>query len=391
MPEGFTVLWRRVDGTTPHDASFFDIRAIFSSLTIDDQEDVHIHLAGVSPPPPSPSPLPPAPPLPAPSSPSSSPSFPSSVTRTHISPGARQQGSGEGGARGGGEEGEGEDREPPLVIKIHNLSGDFPRLRWSYRRLFFPFVQVLHPYFSPSFHPHIAPCKRLIDSSLPPLAFPPTSQGEGLADAKILQGQIRLTFQLKRRRLAPQEEDGEGGKEGGREGAREEPVILLASSQVQLGRLDLRFQDVKGGLGWLYNLLASLFASSVKTYVLSTLLDLLDDHMTALLALLNHAVRCFPLPPTLYPRPFPHLSYLLLLSRSLLFLLSPALSTFSVSLPLIPPSLPPSLPPLVPPGPSSPTFPASILPPSLPTLNKTKPLFLVPPALQPCDSRPKLS
>jgi hypothetical protein len=29
MPEGFTVSWGRIDGTTPNDASFFDIRAIF--------------------------------------------------------------------------------------------------------------------------------------------------------------------------------------------------------------------------------------------------------------------------------------------------------------------------------------------------------------------------
>ena len=101
----------------------------------------------------------------------------------------------------------------------------------------------------------------------------------------------RLGFLLKKRKIEERGGGGGGGGGGGKEGGREEPVLVLSSAHVSIEKLDLKVEETRGGLSWLYNLLVSLFSSTIKSYVVQSVLDALEDHMSELLGMLNEAVR----------------------------------------------------------------------------------------------------
>jgi len=89
--------------------------------------------------------------------------------------------------------------------------------------------------------------------------------------------------------------------EEGREEEEVEPIIVLSSCLVSIEKLDIQCGEVGGGLAWLYNLLVTLAASTIKDGVVAKLTDVLMDHMSDLLGMLNEAVRCAPSLPRFLP------------------------------------------------------------------------------------------
>lgn len=111
-------------------------------------------------------------------------------------------------AQSNGEQGGGGDEV--LVVNVQHISAQFKALKWSYKQNYFPNMKVGHRHsqrhmmsrhLPPSRQEDLAPATNLpiICCGLPRCC----SQGDGVADANVVDGCIRLGFRVKRREVGP--------------------------------------------------------------------------------------------------------------------------------------------------------------------------------------------
>lgn len=125
-----------------------------------------------------------------------------------------------------------------LVLDVQHIGSQFRRLRWKYQQRYFPNLS-----------------------------------GDGAADAFVHDGSIRLGFMMKKKEVL------KGGVKV------LEPKVVLSSKKVSIAKIELKVDECK--YAWLYNLLASLFAESIREYITKSLSETLTDNMSVLLGMLN--------------------------------------------------------------------------------------------------------
>lgn len=125
-----------------------------------------------------------------------------------------------------------------LVLDVQHIGSQFRRLRWKYQQRYFPNLS-----------------------------------GDGAADAFVHDGSIRLGFKIKKKEVM--------------KGKMKvfEPKVVLSSKKVSIAKIELKVDECK--YAWLYNLLASLFAESIREYITKSLSETLTDNMSVLLGMLN--------------------------------------------------------------------------------------------------------
>jgi len=121
-----------------------------------------------------------------------------------------------------------------LTITATDVTAHIPKLRWSYKQMYFPFMS-----------------------------------GGGLADAAVRDGTVTLGFKLERVVIA----------------GKSVPRLALKSSSVDLQNLEL---TVEGSyFAWVYNFLATVFSQLIQEYIVSTLTEELLENMGGLLTTIN--------------------------------------------------------------------------------------------------------
>lgn len=111
-------------------------------------------------------------------------------------------------AQSNGEQGGGS--EEVLVVNVQHISAQFKALKWSYKQNYFPNMKVGHRQPAAA---HDEPLPSALQTEGPRTCHQPThllpapvgvaSQGDGVADANVVDGCIRLGFRVKRREVGP--------------------------------------------------------------------------------------------------------------------------------------------------------------------------------------------
>jgi len=158
--------------------------------------------------------------------------------------------------------------QPVLAIEAANISAQFTSLQWSYKQKYFPYLE-----------------------------------GSGSADAHVSQAAIQLSLQLRRQIRTRKGKSGGGSGDGedylsrllvtqGRKDAPSliwEPVLMLSDCKIAIPSLELEVKEDR--LSWVYNVLASLFRSSVREYVMASLHSTIEENADALLSTINSIVQ----------------------------------------------------------------------------------------------------
>lgn len=66
-------------------------------------------------------------------------------------------------------------------------------------------------------------------------------------------------------------------------------ALAWSGLAVSLARINLKVDDTS--MAWVYNLLASLFAETIKDYITKTVMDTIEDNIVDLLDILNEFAR----------------------------------------------------------------------------------------------------
>eukprot|EP00559_Dactyliosolen_fragilissimus_P006691 CAMPEP_0184869238 /NCGR_PEP_ID=MMETSP0580-20130426/33464_1 /TAXON_ID=1118495 /ORGANISM="Dactyliosolen fragilissimus" /LENGTH=1429 /DNA_ID=CAMNT_0027370603 /DNA_START=37 /DNA_END=4323 /DNA_ORIENTATION=+ len=128
-----------------------------------------------------------------------------------------------------------------LVIDVKNISAIFEKAEWGFEQTYMPYLK-----------------------------------GDGIANAHLSNGHIRLQFELRKR--SKDYQDGEINSW--------EPVLCLHKRQCSIGEISLKLEG-GGRLTWILNKLASIFKSSLRDYVVRTIQNILTNKSGWLLEKLN--------------------------------------------------------------------------------------------------------
>jgi hypothetical protein len=101
----------------------------------------------------------------------------------------------------------------------------------------------------------------------------------GAATARMSRGSIRLVFELRKRR-----------KLSTSDMLQWEPILCLHDRECSIDEVDLVFEG-DGGLTWVINKITSLFKTSLRDYVVRSVLDILAEKSGWLLENLNKIMR----------------------------------------------------------------------------------------------------
>jgi len=101
----------------------------------------------------------------------------------------------------------------------------------------------------------------------------------GAATARMSRGSIRLVFELRKRR-----------KLSASDMLQWEPILCLHDRECSIDEVDLVFEG-DGGLTWVINKITSLFKTSLRDYVVRSVLDILAEKSGWLLENLNKIMR----------------------------------------------------------------------------------------------------
>jgi hypothetical protein len=110
----------------------------------------------------------------------------------------------------------------------------------------------------------------------------PYLKGKGKSNVKLSEGSIRLTFELRRRKVQVEDSapvDGEPQTEW-------EPVLCLNNRTCSIGEVDLILQG-EGKVTWILNKLAHIFKAPLRDYVVRTIINVLTNRSGVLLEKLN--------------------------------------------------------------------------------------------------------
>lgn len=102
---------------------------------------------------------------------------------------------------------------------------------------------------------------------------------EGAATARMSRGCIRLVFELRKAR-----------KPSSVDPLQWEPILCLHDRECTIDEVDLVFEG-DGGLTWVVNKITSLFKTSLRDYVVRSVLDILSEKSAWLLENLNKIMR----------------------------------------------------------------------------------------------------
>ena len=102
---------------------------------------------------------------------------------------------------------------------------------------------------------------------------------EGAATARMSRGCIRLVFELRKRK-----------KPSSSDSIIWEPILCLHDRECSIDEVELVFEG-DGGLTWVINKLTSLFKTSLRDYVVRSVLDILSESSGWLLENLNQIMR----------------------------------------------------------------------------------------------------
>lgn len=127
-----------------------------------------------------------------------------------------------------------------LIVDIQNISAVLNNAKWSFEQTYMPYLK-----------------------------------GSGMADAKLTGGQIRLQFELRRRKRT--NDDGVEVTE---------PVLCLHDRSCSIAQVELSLQG-EGSLTWIFNKLAGIFKNALRDYVVRTIVKILTNRSGWLLKRLN--------------------------------------------------------------------------------------------------------
>lgn len=135
-----------------------------------------------------------------------------------------------------------------LIIDIRNISAVLDGAAWSFEQTYMPYLK-----------------------------------GKGNADVSLSGGDIRLQFELRKRR---KEREGENGRAQSDSPTVWEPVLCLHDRTCSIADVGLTLQG-EGRLTWILNKLASIFKGPLRDYVVRTIVSVLSSRSGWILERLN--------------------------------------------------------------------------------------------------------
>jgi len=135
-----------------------------------------------------------------------------------------------------------------LIIDVKKISAVMDQVIWSFEQTYFPYLK-----------------------------------GSGKAFAELFDGEIRLKFELRRRRLNIANPTDESPEQW-------EPVLCLHERKVEIGDVSLKLEG-SGKLTWVVNKLVSYFRGALRAYVVRTISNLIGNKSGVLLQMLNESLK----------------------------------------------------------------------------------------------------
>eukprot|EP00586_Coscinodiscus_wailesii_P010028 CAMPEP_0172514024 /NCGR_PEP_ID=MMETSP1066-20121228/257245_1 /TAXON_ID=671091 /ORGANISM="Coscinodiscus wailesii, Strain CCMP2513" /LENGTH=1453 /DNA_ID=CAMNT_0013294535 /DNA_START=42 /DNA_END=4403 /DNA_ORIENTATION=- len=135
-----------------------------------------------------------------------------------------------------------------LIIDVRRISAIFKDPVWSFEQTYFPYLK-----------------------------------GDGTAFVELFDGSIRLQFELRKRRVKTEENEGD---------EKWEPILCLHEHTCQIGELTLKLNG-EGRITWIFNKLSTYFKAPLRNYVVKSIINVLGNRSGALLKMLNDNLKSY--------------------------------------------------------------------------------------------------